>query len=328
MVELARRHHYVPQFYLAGFTPSGGRDDQLWVLDMSTGRRWQTGLSNIAVEKDFYRVEMEDEPPDAIEKLIEKIETLASPILRKTISTRTLPEGEDLRALVTFIALLSLRVPHARKPLASAVERLFKLLLRASSASEERWGIVLNRMRNDGVEVGEEVTYEQFRAFVESDRYGVQMPQDWFLKAMLNGLEPVAASLLHRTWSLIIAAPSPLGFVCSDNPVALDWTSPVPRFFAPGFAAPDTEVIVPLNARIVMLGRFEEQAEVCPASEKVVAALNSRIGKHADRYLYHPHDNFEWLATSGEVRGVQELLHEFDSQGGPEQAASGGGSLR
>jgi hypothetical protein len=34
-----RRHHFLPQFYLAGFTPSGRRDDELWALSLKDGRR-------------------------------------------------------------------------------------------------------------------------------------------------------------------------------------------------------------------------------------------------------------------------------------------------
>ena len=36
----ARKHHYVPQFYLAGFTATGNKDGQLWVFDKETGRNW------------------------------------------------------------------------------------------------------------------------------------------------------------------------------------------------------------------------------------------------------------------------------------------------
>ena len=35
-----RKHHYVPQFYLAGFTENDSKDGQLFVLDKEQRKTW------------------------------------------------------------------------------------------------------------------------------------------------------------------------------------------------------------------------------------------------------------------------------------------------
>jgi hypothetical protein len=55
-----RRHHYVPAFLLQGLTPSGERDDFLWVHDQERGRSWRAKPDNAAHERDYYRVEIPD----------------------------------------------------------------------------------------------------------------------------------------------------------------------------------------------------------------------------------------------------------------------------
>jgi hypothetical protein len=40
MANQSRKHHYVPEFYLAGFTESGTDDGRLHVLDKEQLRQW------------------------------------------------------------------------------------------------------------------------------------------------------------------------------------------------------------------------------------------------------------------------------------------------
>jgi hypothetical protein len=54
---MPRRHHFIPQFYLAGFTDSGQRDGSLWILNREDGLRWQGTPASVAHERDFYRVD-------------------------------------------------------------------------------------------------------------------------------------------------------------------------------------------------------------------------------------------------------------------------------
>ncbi|MCK4348666.1 MAG: DUF4238 domain-containing protein, partial [Thermoplasmatales archaeon] len=65
MKSTARRHHYLPQAYLAAFTRTGSKDDQFFVLDVHSGRPFSTSPINVAVERDFNRVDIEGRSIDA-----------------------------------------------------------------------------------------------------------------------------------------------------------------------------------------------------------------------------------------------------------------------
>src|SRR5688500_7539718 len=68
----ARRHHYVPQFYLRRFAD---QKDQVRMIRRSTGKVVTTSVSNAAVQVGFYDVETEDGTPrDLVERFLSSVE--------------------------------------------------------------------------------------------------------------------------------------------------------------------------------------------------------------------------------------------------------------
>ena len=52
-----RKHHYVPAFYLAGFTEEGSQDGRLRAIAKSDGRIFGGTPRTLAHQRDLYRVE-------------------------------------------------------------------------------------------------------------------------------------------------------------------------------------------------------------------------------------------------------------------------------
>jgi hypothetical protein len=75
-----RKHHFVPQFYLRGFT---GDNDQLFVVDRPSEKTFRTSPKNVAAERDFNRVDVEGLAPDAIEKALADFEGKVAPALER-----------------------------------------------------------------------------------------------------------------------------------------------------------------------------------------------------------------------------------------------------
>jgi hypothetical protein len=44
----ARKHHFLSQFYLAGFTNLGAKDSLFWVFDQTTVNQWGAKPRNVA----------------------------------------------------------------------------------------------------------------------------------------------------------------------------------------------------------------------------------------------------------------------------------------
>jgi hypothetical protein len=87
-----RKHHYVPKFYLAGFTASGSKDDYLYVLDQTVPKKFRSKPSELAHQRDFYVIETDDEQERiAIEKLFGEIEDMAAPVIKQITINNRLP---------------------------------------------------------------------------------------------------------------------------------------------------------------------------------------------------------------------------------------------
>ena len=105
-----RQHHYVPRFYLRGFTDSAREDGQLWVHDRKLDRRYPSNPANVARERDFNRVDLPEGDPNAVEAAFAALENRAAPIFAETGIRREVPTGEDLAVLMQFAALQLVRV--------------------------------------------------------------------------------------------------------------------------------------------------------------------------------------------------------------------------
>jgi hypothetical protein len=66
-----RRHHLVPESYLRRFADE--RDQVRVVSRTDPGHTFVTGITNTAVERDFYTVETDDGPSQEIEKLLSRL---------------------------------------------------------------------------------------------------------------------------------------------------------------------------------------------------------------------------------------------------------------
>ena len=83
---IARRHHYVPRCYLKGFSVARKKRRQVVVFDCKSGKSFATATENIAVEKDFNRVEVEGHPPDVLEKAMSEFESEVASALERIIA--------------------------------------------------------------------------------------------------------------------------------------------------------------------------------------------------------------------------------------------------
>jgi hypothetical protein len=109
-----RRHHYVPQRWLAGFTDTGEKDGMLWVTDLTRRKQWQASPNNAGHIRDFYRLSDEQLDPVMVEKAFAEIEGAVAPILRTLDREQRAPGVEEFSALLPFIALQWARVPAFR----------------------------------------------------------------------------------------------------------------------------------------------------------------------------------------------------------------------
>lgn len=311
MSSVSRAHHYIPEFYLAGFTPSGSRDDYLWVFDKEKQKRWRSKPNAVACEKDFYQIRIPGFDPNTFEDWLSEIESRAAPVIKNMEAAETIPAGDDFVALMAFVAVMAARVPVRRTAIREVFDQISKGMLAQTLATPERYAAAVATVRLAGVDVREFPTYEDMRCSVEEDRFHFAPSKNWLVVATLIAFQSIFPFLIKRDWSLVIAQEQAGEYICSDCPVGLIWTVPVPAFYAdsPGFGMRKTEVTFPLNKRMILVGRFEEESHISRVTNTYhVATGNSRTAMDAERFLYSTKEDFCWLRNDDRICNATELM--------------------
>jgi hypothetical protein len=309
----ARIHHYVPQCYLKNFTQEGQKTSQLIVLDASEGKLFKTTPRNVAAERDFNRIDVEGLPTDAVEIAYSEFENELDGAIQRTRQTRSF-RGEDKEYVLNLIALMAVRNPRSRDQISNFENRVFKQILRLSFATKDRWESQLKQMKAKGYMQGvEELDYETLKAFVDKGDYSFITSTTEHVRLELSVLDGLLPHLFNRKWTLLKASDDSGGFITSDHPVCLKWSSQKTKNKNQpiGFGLPYTEVIFPISPELGLVGSFEGIDSEQEADVFSVGSINSIVVGSAERQIYAPNNGFICFRglPDGFIRGA-DLLND------------------
>lgn len=310
------KHHFVPQFHLALFTQDRTKDSILWVFDQTNGKQWGAVPGSVGFKKHLYRVDIPDTEPDTIEDVFAYVEDNVAPIIKEICNNQVIPTGEEYNWLINYIALLAERTPVRREVFSKPMQDIAKIKAQMMLATPQRFDSIKRRMREEGIELNDNVSYEDLRKFIFEGKYTISFDNNTHVNNLLNAVDAIIHPLGDRNWT-VSYSPSEVGdFICSDNPVSLHWTTQKERgiWSSPGHGLLETEVSVPLSSRIMLLGRFEEAPKnITIMSKRDLAILNSYTGMYADRFIYSRENDFLWYKrdnTVGNVEDFKRLIYE------------------
>jgi len=301
MSDQPRRHHYVPQFYLIGFTESGKPDGTLHVLDQQRLKQWSSTPANIALENGFYTVDLGPSVDAAVvEKTLSRLETDYAPVIRGIAERRSLPaDDEAFGTLMSFLAVMAARVPGVKNTLSKFLEdvaRKHEIMLR--EIARRRGGSRDSEVEADG----------HVQRNVERNEAEALCNQTTHVQLMLELVPTLIPLLGQRNWSLWELEEGAPDLICSDRPVSLTWlTAAASSLYPPGFGLPGTAVTVPLTRRITIVGTFEAQPAQRTVGAVEVACLNSATGMYANQ-LYSCRPDFVWRMKDSTVGRTADLL--------------------
>ena len=184
----SRNHHYIPQFYLRGFTAPNGKKQQLQVIDKLDGRHYSTNPRNVAAQRDFNRVNIPGHAIDEAEKLLAQMETEFAIVLKRMEDTSTLPKESDIPTLFYFVALLHGHNLHVRKSLSNSESEIFKQILRLLVSSRGRYESKMKQIYGESAEV---VDYEQMKQFIDEDCFDMKYGHGRHLAYELKAIDTV-----------------------------------------------------------------------------------------------------------------------------------------
>ncbi|MCW5716751.1 MAG: DUF4238 domain-containing protein [Bauldia sp.] len=299
---LAKRHHYVPEFYLKGFSVPRKKGHQTTVIDRN-GHSFQTAIKNVAAETGFNTIEAPQ--PDAVENAFAAIESEIAPALERICSSRSLQNTEDREVLMYFIAWLAIRNPRFRETFRKFQSDVSTQIMSLALASRERWEGQVKQMVAAGASKGAGPDYEVVKKFHESGKYRIEVPIERHLEIAAPLVDAVFPHLVRRGWTLIRPSAEAGEFLSSDHPVCLTWSDPSSRagLYGPGFGLDGTAVVFPLRHDLAVLGTFESRdAFLDGISEINVARVNRTVSEFCQRQVYARNYGFVYaIAEAGTV---------------------------
>ncbi len=333
MGNIPRKHHFVPRFYLAGFTGNGMPEGRLYVLDKAKEKQWPSTAKGTGHQRDFHSVDLgPGVDPMGVEKKLAHMEGQQSTVLNRILEEEALPPDNDeaVGDLMGFVAFMAVRVPRIRNTIEDFVDRAERERARSLLATEEGQDTfrksmealkaTLSPAKRAEVErfLEDDPDLSKMAEFAGSDRYVVSYDQTWDVQTMLRMGITLMLWLSLRNWSLWVAEAKAPDLVCSDSPVSLTWAPPLEGPWPPGFGLKNTIVSLPLNGSIALVGKFEPSPAKRSIGKDEVAAINSATCMYAQQ-VFSPKPDFVWKMSDGRIGGKDDLLAALQSnEGEPE----------
>lgn len=313
-MSIPRKHHFIPKFYLAGFTASGRDDDKLFVHDKSTGRVWQSSLADAGSEKDFYMLELDDEgDPAAVEKLLSMVEASGSNAIRFLAAQERVPDGHILADMATFFGALAVRTPHIFGAIDNWWEQICKALAWYQTESRESWAAVVQEAGKKDMVI--KTSWEDMKSFVQSGEYEITLDQNTKMRLLLTMLPVAAAIMAGRRWSLSrVADHESPSLICSDRPIWVSWIEPERMgCLPPAIGAPGTRLVIPVSRRLLLWGTYEEPLPTTDLDSVDVGTFNLVTAVAANRFVYSGTLDFPVTFPDGSAGGWQQVLDYIKS---------------
>lgn len=242
-----KRQHFLPRFYLDGFT----RDGLIAVFDWEKNEIRHQQPVNTAVIGHFYT--MEDESGQRrfeLEALLSEYEGKSKPLIDKLVAAAPELSINERSDLSIFIALAAMRTPDMVNSVQALNGEMLKHELKARFQDVEK---TFQLLRNDEKFAGEadDELYKQAGWLVhmtQTNGFSVETDEKWAVSRAIEMALAVAPHLAGRHWRVVHRENEKLSFITTDSPVYLNTVISRPNsIYGVGFGSPDAFISFPLS---------------------------------------------------------------------------------
>jgi hypothetical protein len=272
----AKAHHVLPQFYLKGW----GNQEGLIAMRGRAGGEVRTGSKALAVENDFYTLELPDGEKDAsVEKALAEVDGQGAEAHRALLEFEFPLEPELKVAFAEWLGLQWLRGRSSRANGQELADKLQKMIIRfglqnaemdsevdpIAGGENEPTSALPDGVRGPGVKIpdfSDLSNEERGELAANLDDYRFEMPRGMLLLQMLQTMSPAAMPFLEAEWHLLSFEEKIL--FTSDEPIILQRRPrPENEFLGVGPGSADS-LYVPLSPSlclaVIRAGSSGEQA--------------------------------------------------------------------
>ena len=171
-MNVARKHHFVPQGYLAGFTDDGTRNGKITVFDLESQKTFRTTPRKVAAKRDFNRIDVHGLPPDTVERALGDFEGKAISTIRRLQEREGSMTDDELSDIVTLMTLLVTRNPRRRQRMNVARRHAVRVIAGMLTSDRLIYESHVARAKRDGcIPKDAHVPFEKVAKFVREDQY-------------------------------------------------------------------------------------------------------------------------------------------------------------
>lgn len=285
------KHHFVPAFYLRGFTDSE-HDDLLWVYNKNSNMVFPQKPENVGLEKHYHTFETPDRTKDTntIENHFCRVWEGPAAKIIESIKTGTFPVGDNRQFFAFFLGLSFTRSPNYRENFNQVVVNLVRTFSRISAADPERFA---QSLRNYERDMGEKLTEdpEGLRKLMLNGGYDLSVRPELYLRMFIGHGIQFGLVIEKMKW-IFIQATSRFKFLTSDNPFFLYDPSVDNRSFlqGTGLCNKNVEISFPISQDLALIATWGDAMteRFLQGSHDLVKAVNRRSVLAAHRFVYAP----------------------------------------
>jgi len=299
---MKKKHHILPEFYISKFTPSGKRDDMLWIFDKKTKKQWQNRPSKAFAENHFYKVDIPGREDD-FENDMADIENECSLSFDNVCKDKTFKSNKDFNNIIELIALLFLRCSYLRDVAIRMLPKYYEDKLAQITESKETF----ESYKNESLLKGERFpwTFEQAKRAVDNDI--TEYARVFHIDFIYSRLKKIKQMLIKRHWSLCVSL-LPNSFICSDFPLVAFWPQNISGWL-PGIDIPNTILRFPLSRTLLLEGYdTPRESQINFLDSKQIAAINGGFVDRCNRFIISPEKDFIGIDRNGHIRKGSDLF--------------------
>jgi hypothetical protein len=303
--QTARKHHYVPEMYLDGFT---GRRGQLFVVDAQRRRSFRSKPKGIAAERDFNLIEAYGVPPDALEQELAKLESVLAPGIERVRETASFGEEQkDREDIINLVTLLAVRNPRTRTEMEKLYTDIFRAMVAMPFEDPARWDAVVGQLKEVGQwPEGAPIDFEGHKTFVENNIDQLKPHKNFNIEMELGALKRMYHYFNARKWRIVKAKAGSGGFVTTDHPVCIrrPGGTNYGNQYTPGLGLSDRDVLFPLSSKLALIGQLEGEEDVLEFDENGVADFNATVMGYAIKQIYADDKYYRYSRPQGKPLGI------------------------
>lgn len=280
-IKSPKRHHYLPQFYLGGFSC----DNKLWVFDREKKEFRQQTPNNTAVKTNYYSVDVKDGGKRTdIEAMLSQIESHAKEVIDKLHQRKDITTDEK-QILSIFMAFMMNRVPDFEKSVNKMEKHMVQLMADMMFTDEDRVQSIMDDLEK---KTGEKlyISAKKLVDFHKRKQYEIIISRNESLRLMLATSMEISKYFGLMNWS-IFHAPQKKSFVTTDNPlIILPPADYKPGFYGVGIITKGARKVFPLSkAACLIMFNHGDHIEHCDANVNLVRRINISLASSSDRFV-------------------------------------------